>query len=234
RSIGERIKDIKALMRRAQEEGYHQNTAYLSFSNLAQEVDNVYLNESELDAIYDLQFDEKTEHLQKYRDLFLVGCYTGLRWEDFKSIKKEDFSTSPKGYPILIVRTAKTGTRTVIPFLWSHLKDILERYNYTMPKVSEQKFNKYVKEVCHLAGVNTPVIITSGKHARNEPYEKWELVSAHTARRSACTNMFLKGIPTIAIMKISAHRKEATFLKYIKVSDEENADFVAENYAESD
>ena len=233
-TIGERIKNLKALMHRSYEEGLHSNTAYRSFTKPEQEVDNVYLTEGELDAIYNLQFNEETEYLRKYAALFLVGCYTGLRWEDFKSIKKEDFSTSPKGNPILIVRTAKTGTRTVIPFLWSHLKDILEQYNYTMPKVSEQKFNKYVKEVCRLAGVNTPVIITSGKHARKEPYEKWQLVSAHTARRSACTNMFLKGIPTIAIMKISSHRKEATFLKYIKVSAEENADFVAENYAESD
>ena len=87
---------------------------------------------------------------------------------------------------------------------------------------------------CLSAGINSPVVITSGKYKRDDPYEKWELVSSHTARRSACTNMFLKGIPTSAIMKISGHKKESTFMKYIKVTAEENADFLAENYAEKD
>ena len=85
---------------------------------------------------------------------------------------------------------------------------------------------------CLAAGINTPILITSGKYKRDTTYEKWELVSSHTARRTACTNMFLKGIPTIAIMKISGHKKESTFMKYIKVSAEENADYIAENYAE--
>ena len=87
---------------------------------------------------------------------------------------------------------------------------------------------------CLAAGINAPVVMTSGKYAREEPYEKWELVSSHTARRTACTNMFLKGIPTIAIMKISGHKKESTFMKYIKITAEENADYIAENYAERD
>ncbi len=233
-TIGERIKNLKALMHRSYEEGLHSNLAFKSFTKPEQEVDNVYLTEAELEILYGHQFSEGNEMLDKYRDLFLVGCYTGLRWEDYKSIKKDDFTTSPKGNPVLVVRAAKTGIRVVIPFIWKHLQDILEKYDYNLPKVSEQKFNKYIKMACLSAGINAPIVITSGKYLREEPYEKWELVSSHTARRSACTNMFLRGIPTIAIMKISGHKKESTFMKYIKVSAEENADYIAENYAEKD
>lgn len=232
-TIGERIKNLKALMHRSYNEGLHQNLAFQSFSKPEQEVDNVYLKESELDALYAYQFDAEHAYLEKYRDLFLVGCYTGLRWEDLKSIKKEDFTTTQKGNTILSVRTAKTGTHTAIPILWTHLKDILEKYDYALPAVSEQKFNKYIKDACHLAGITEKVVITSGKHARTEPYEKWQLVSAHTARRTAITNMVLKKIPTRSIMMISTHSKESTFKKYVKVSAEENADFLAENYAEN-
>ena len=234
-SIGEHIKNLKALMHRSYQEGLHSNLAFKSFVKTEEEVDNVYLTEAELEQLYNYQFSGNNQMLDKYRDLFLVGCYTGLRWEDYKSIKKQDFTTSSKGNPVLIVRASKTGIRTVIPVhLWKHFKDILEKYDYNLPKVSEQKFNKYIKMACLSAGINTPVIMTSGKHAREEPYEKWELVSSHTARRTACTNMFLKGIPTIAIMKISGHKKESTFMKYIKISAEENADYIAENYAEED
>lgn len=233
-TIGERVKNLKALMHRSYEEGLHSNLAFRSFVMPSEEVDNIYLTETELDSLYNAEFKDGNAMLDKYRDLFLVGCYTGLRWEDYKSIRKEDFTTSPKGNPVLVVRTAKTGTRVVIPFIWKHLEDILEKYDYSLPKVSEQKFNQNIKVACLNAGIKTPVVITSGKYAREEPYEKWELVSSHTARRSACTNMFLRGIPTIAIMKISGHKKESTFMKYIKVSAEENADYIAENYAEKD
>lgn len=233
-TIGERIKNLKALMHRSYDEGLHTNTAYQSFVKPEEEVDNVYLTEDELEILYNFTFTDSNAMLEKYRDLFLVGCYTGLRWEDYKSIRKEDFTTSPKGNPVLVIRAAKTGIRVVIPIIWKHLGDILQKYDYALPKVSEQKFNKYIKMVCLAAGINTPVMMTSGKYKRDTPYDKWELVSSHTARRTACTNMFLKGIPTIAIMKISGHKKESTFLKYIKVSAEENADYIAENYAEKD
>ena len=233
-TIGEAIKNLKALMQRSFEEGLHSNQAYHSFVKPEQEVDNVYLTESEIETLYNYQFTQSSKMLEKYRDIFLVGCYSGLRWEDYKGIKKDNFTYSPKGNKVLVVRAAKTGIRVVIPFIWRHLEDIFEKYEYNLPHVSEQKFNKYIKMACLAAGIKDKVIITSGKYARKEPYEKWELVSSHTARRSACTNMFLRGIPTIAIMKISGHKKESTFMKYIKVSAEENADFIAENYAEKD
>lgn len=233
-TIGERIKNLKALMHRSYDEGLHSNLAFQSFVKPEEEVDNIYLTEAELEQLFQYEFSGSSQMLEKYRDLFLVGCYTGLRWEDYKSIRKEDFDTSPKGNPVLVIRTAKTGTKVVIPILWKHFRDILDKYDYTLPKVSEQKFNKYIKMACLSAGINSPVVITSGKYKRDAPYEKWELVASHTARRSACTNMYYKGIPTIAIMKISGHKKESTFMKYIKVTAQENADYIAENYAEKD
>lgn len=234
-TIGEHIKNLKAIMHRSFQEGMHSNLSYQSFVKTEEEVDNVYLTETELEQLYNHRFSESNQMLDKYRDLFLVGCYTGLRWEDYKSIRKDDFTVSPKGNLVLVIRAAKTGIRTVIPvYLWKHFKDILEKYDYNLPKVSEQKFNTYIKMACLSAGINTPVVMTSGKKKREAPYAKWELVSSHTARRTACTNMFLKGIPTIAIMKISGHKKESTFMKYIKITAEENADYIAENYAERD
>ncbi|MFQ8804876.1 MAG: hypothetical protein ACLR8Y_06890 [Alistipes indistinctus] len=49
------------------------------------------------------------------------------------------------------------------------------------------------------------------------------MVKTHTARRSGATNMYLAGIPTIAIMKITGHKTEKEFMKYIKITEEESA-----------
>jgi len=54
-------------------------------------------------------------------------------------------------------------------------------------------------------------------------YKKYEQIKNHTGRRSFCTNLYLKGMPTIAIMKMSGHTTEENFMKYIKVDNKENA-----------
>ena len=54
-------------------------------------------------------------------------------------------------------------------------------------------------------------------------YKKYQLIKCHTARRSFATNLYLKGAPTISIMKLTGHTTEANFMKYIKVTREENA-----------
>ena len=65
--------------------------------------------------------------------------------------------------------------------------------------------------------------ITKGGKRCTSIYEKWQLVSAHTARRSFATNLYKSGFPSISIMAITGHKTESSFLRYIKVSKEEHA-----------
>jgi hypothetical protein len=93
------------------------------------------------------------------------------------------------------------------------------------PSISNQKTNKYIKEIVKRAGITEPITIT--KTIGGEPVSitkpKHDLIKTHTAMRSAATNMFLAGIPAISIMKITGHKTEASFMKYIKITREENA-----------
>jgi integrase len=85
----------------------------------------------------------------------------------------------------------------------------------------------YIKEVCKEAGIKESVLVRkSGKHIRSE---KWELVSSHTARRTGLTNMYKAGIPTYRCMMISGHKTEQVFLTYLRITQEENAQFLKEN-----
>ena len=56
---------------------------------------------------------------------------------------------------------------------------------------------------------------------------KHELIKTHTARRSGATNMYLEGISTLGIMKITGHKTEREFLKYIRVTKEETAEMLS-------
>ena len=96
--------------------------------------------------------------------------------------------------------------------------------------------NKYLKEICQLAGLDEKVrlAITRGGLRVDKTFRKYELVTVHTARRSFATNMFLAGVPSISIMKITGHRTEKAFLRYIRISQEDNARKLAEHpYFES-
>ena len=43
-------------------------------------------------------------------------------------------------------------------------------------------------------------------------------------KKSFATNIFIAGVPSISIMKITGHKSERSFLQYIRISQEENAD----------
>ena len=75
------------------------------------------------------------------------------------------------------------------------------------------------------AGINEPVTIerSKGVFIVGQVIEKHNLVTSHTARRSAATNMFLGGIPPISIMQITGHKTESSFMKYLKMSAKDNA-----------
>jgi hypothetical protein len=85
--------------------------------------------------------------------------------------------------------------------------------------------NDYLKEIGEKAKFNSSVeiISTKGGVRNREVFKKYELITVHTARRSFATNAYLHDVPAISIMKITGHRTEKSFLKYIKISQEDNA-----------
>lgn len=73
---------------------------------------------------------------------------------------------------------------------------------------------------------------TIGGQLTTETFEKWQLVSSHTGRRSFCTNVYKQGLPTFMIMSVSGHKTEKAFLKYIKIKQDEHAALMAAKWAE--
>lgn len=222
-SIGGFIKNVKIFMNEAVDRKLTKNNEYRNkrFKVLTEQVDKIYLNQTELKKIYALDFSENRK-LDKVRDLFIVACYTGLRFSDLIQIKTENIindSTQIK------IRTEKTSELIVIP-LNKFVREIIKKYDNNLPPViSNQKMNEYLKEIGKKAEINETVkmAITRGGKTENTLHKKFELVTTHTARRSFATNAYLVDIPSISIMKITGHKTESSFMKYIRISQEDNA-----------
>jgi integrase len=220
-TIGCRIKNLKTFLSNAKEAGLPvlDDFKKKAFAKPREETDAVYLNENELMKMYSLNL-ENNPKLDRVRDLFLIGAYTGLRFSDLSQLNKNDIQTNT-----IAVRTIKTGTQVVIP-IHPVVRAILGKYEGILPKaMSNQKFNDYIKDTARLAGIDCPVKVeyTKGdmKVKKSEP--KYNLVTSHTARRSFATNAFLSDIPAISIMEITGHKTESAFMRYIKISQEDNA-----------
>ena len=234
-TIGKHIKNIKAainalpLAQRATCEFVEPKKCV----KLTEEVDNIYLTETELEAIATLPID--TPYLDRVRDQFILLAWTGCRYSDLDKLTRDNIVTI-NGREFFKIEQQKTGARPTIPILPA-TRAILEKYAYNVPRpMANQKFNEYIKDVARRAGLTDEVKITrteAGKRV-TQRYSKWQCVSAHTARRSFATNMYKRDFPTLMIMKITGHQTEKAFLSYIKVTEDENAERMMKLFEEQE
>jgi integrase len=220
-TIGGLIKNVKVFMNEAFDRKLTLNVEFKNrkFRTPDEEVESIYLTQDEVRKIYNLDI-RQNRRLERVRDIFIIGCFSGLRFSDLAKLKVEHFNSDK-----LKIQTEKTGEVVIIP-LHPFIKEILKKYGDRPPEIiSNQKMNKYLKELGEAAGLDENVLIhcTKGGEKVSERYKKFELITVHTARRSFATNAYLNNVPTISIMKITGHRTEKAFLKYIKISQEDNA-----------
>jgi integrase len=165
------------------------------------------------------------------RDLFLVGCETGLRFSDFIRITEHDIRNNE--LHIVPKKTKNAGVKKLIIPLSARVQHILAKYDGKPPLYDRNqltKFNKIIRELCELANMQDEI-----KFYREVAGEtvmitkkKFEEVSSHTCRRTFCTLKFLKGMPAHVIMKFSGHKSERSFVKYLKL----DAELTAKKYGE--
>lgn len=227
-TIGKRIKDLKAMIN-ILPSASRINCEFVEkgkCSQLSEDIDNIALTEEELKVLSEYPF---TGHLEIVRDEFLLLCWTGCRYSDLGKLNHSNIINLPNGKAFSI-RQQKTGADVVIPIM-PEIESILTKYNYNLRKpIANQVFNRFLKEMGKKAELNEIVTIkrTEGGEEVTHKLKKWEVVSAHTARRSFATNMYRRRFPTLMIMNITGHTTESSFLKYIKVSKMENASLMLE------
>lgn len=225
-TVGKYMRALRMFVSAAEEEGFEVHRGFRSkrITIPEERTDKVYLTEVELDAMHTLDLT-RSARLDKARDLFLIGAWTGLRFGDLSMLAQEHVDGGR-----IRIRTSKTGKQVVIP-LHPMVAVILAKYDGAPPQaISNQKLNDYVKEVAAIIPAlqaKVMVGITKGGVRREVARAKWELIASHTARRSFATNLYKRGIPSQTIMAITGHRTESAFLKYLRLDGEQHADLLA-------
>ena len=210
---------IKAMATKAANYGYAIDPSYNDVYVDDADFFSVFLSMNEITRIY--YFRGLTPKQEQIRDLFVLGCLTALRYSDYSALTRDNFQGD-----YIVKVTKKTGKKVIIP-IHDYIREMFARYNGEVSKgLSIQYFNRAVKDICRQVGLTDTISFSYTKGGRliQESKQKWELISSHTARRSAATNMYLTGrMKTYEIMAITGHTTEKSFFRYIKVTGEDTA-----------
>lgn len=230
-----KVTDLKTVCNDASFYGIETSPQLKKIDSAKPKNENIlYLNHKELQAIEDA--DLLNESHKNARKWLLLGCQVGQRGGDLLQLNESNF-VSRNGLDVIELKQQKTGKNVTIPVLEKTKEIIKSGLPY---KISIQKFNKHIKEVCKLAEINELIegskitVTEKGKGNKQKRkikgiYPKWELMASHVCRRSFCTNLY--GIlPTPLIMSISAHSSEKMLLNYIGKDSLDFAQQIADFY----
>lgn len=232
-TIGKHIKNLRAILRSATQEGLNTNMIFTSreFKVLKEQTTAIYLNKEEVNkmASYNLK---AFPNLELARDIFIIGCYTGQRVSDYNGLSVDNI-VEEKGVKFFRIKQVKTGKEVLCP-ITAEIRDIMNKPRYNNappPKLNEQDINNYIKIVGQKVGINQDIIrtFTRGGEIVKKKEPKYNLITTHTARRSFCTNMYIEGMSTYEIMYFSGHSSDRDLYNYIRIEKEQKAIKIAQS-----
>jgi len=195
-----------------------------------QKVDKIYLTLEDLTKIENISKNQLTDSLENAKDWLIISCYVGQRVSDFMHFTDEQIRIED-GKHLIEFTQNKTDKIMTVP-LHSKVLEILKKRKGKFPyKISDQKYNGFIKTVCKLAEINE---LTKGSklletkkgsktfRKQSGTFKKYELVTSHIGRRSFASN-FYGTIPTTFLIYITGHSTEKMFLNYIGKSNKDLA-----------
>ena len=228
---------------------------YNKFDCTNEEHEKVLSKEKRLSYIYDRwERKDGKERVVKYttfevyKDMLMFLCNVGCRWGDMLKMKVGDLVYEDNkidnsvGYKrgmityymekIRIQRTpVKVPRNKLVYEIWSKYSNGKHGHHYLFPRtnmgngISNNKFNKYIKDVCRIVGLDRKIKSQDydlvGTIQNEEYLPLWNLVSSHTGRRTFVWEQVQRGIPTRVIMSMTGHRSRKVFDMYYEVLENE-------------
>ena len=213
-SVAKDIIILKVFLNWAVRCGYTANTEYKKFKAKEPETDLIALDEAELMQLYNYDFSANI-HLEQVRDVFCFQCFTGLRFSDVKKLTKENVKDD-----IISIFVQKTSKTLKVP-LNDYSLELMQKYDFKLPVITNQKTNEQLKKICKIAGINTMVMTTKfkGVEVIREIKPKFELITTHTGRRTFITLSLERGMTPELIMEITGQKTYREFKKYLKLTE---------------
>ena len=239
-----KVSTLKTMLKHAKKAKVNVYSDFEDFKVKKVKTKKVFLNYDELMQLYTCDFS-KNSRLDKVRDIFCFGAFTGLRFSDIMQLKYSHIhrSTERNWIDFTIV---KTRQHLRVP-LTKYALEIINKYEKitknsieaigrednqlfldreVFPRISSQKMNDYIKEAGEEARLYEPFAVTKyiGTKRIDSDHPKYEILSSHAARRTFTTVGMAKGIRAEVLQKILGHAKIQTTMGYGSTSDKHQHD----------
>lgn len=152
------------------------------------------LTEVEMKKMRDAVLPKK---LDRVRDLFIFAAYTGLSFADTQLFEFKTMTELVDDMYYIDGERLKTGTKFFAPILQPAM-DVLKKYDYKLPKISNQKVNDYL-------------------HVIQEKLEFRKALTFHVARHSFATMCLAHDIPMEDVARMLGHQDIKTTQLYAKI-----------------
>lgn len=189
----------------------------------------VYLTRNELRKFEEYEFKEK--HYQVAKDIFLFGCYTGMRTSDILHLRRADCYDNH-----ITFTTQKTNDTLTVP-LNDKAKAILEKYKGckphryqktigvlqpALPSPFQKTMNKHIHAMMKEVGIDalTHHIYYIGNQRHDEVHPKYELITTHTGRHTFIVTALGLGIPVQVVMEWTGHSNYNAILPYVAIAND--------------
>lgn len=158
------LKLLKKIINLSVANSYMAFNPFSTYKVEREPVDIDFLDEEELRKI--INFDTPLPRLERTKDMFLFGCFTGLSYIDIKTLTPEHFEKDSAGRIWIKKRRVKTGVLSRIPLL-PIAKLILDKYKggeKLLPIQDPADINKYLKDIAILCGINKRICFHTSRH----------------------------------------------------------------------
>ena len=158
------LKLLKKIINLSVANSYMAFNPFSTYKVEREHVDIDFLDEEELRKI--INFDTPLPRLERAKDMFLFGCFTGLSYIDIKTLTPEHFEKDNTGRIWIKKRRVKTGVLSRIPLL-PIAKLILDKYKggeKLLPIQDPADINKYLKDIAILCGINKRICFHTSRH----------------------------------------------------------------------
>lgn len=187
---------------------FPENTCDVELTNIKPYIE--ILTKDEVLFLKDYELSDKIE--QNVRDIFIFACMTGLRWSDLNTLNKTQVYQSSGTHYIKKINV-KTKKEIIVPLNSTSYK-ILKKYNYTLKYLTNQQFNRILKNIVEKTGKFNKKVDKINKDT-GKKYKRWELISIHKGRHTFISNLIKSRTPVNEIMKYTGHTKLETLMEYI-------------------
>lgn len=213
-TVGTCIKNIKVFLSHLEKRGQSLPIKVSDLKVVRLDTPIYFLTEDEINYLE--KHDFKDQKLDKVRDVFVFNCYTGLRFSDLQRLSKHHIIDD-----VIEMRAYKNQKDIYVP-LTPKSERILKKYDYILPIISEQKYNKYLKDACKDAGITkqVEVIKTTTGNKTYTSVPKWQVITSHIAIKTFISLCGVKGISPKIVSEITGKSVEIILKHYYGIDKE--------------